>query len=193
MSSSKRAVEPPERLVEQSQKKKKRLVFRMSKEIYSLAQRMTAEKKDNFSGIKPPAESETIPQETAQPLNPGPSRIVTHHDKITAALCINIKGFTLYNGVISITELERVNNAHLAEAMHGMKIKQLRCYDDKTYKKVIDIKNSYPEMFENLHVLPVESFPINRCHFCHDENCHRWQATALLAKFHNLHFNPVKH
>lgn len=190
MSSKKRTeddtvTEPP--------REKKRISFKMSPEVMDLAKKMMSPEMMNMAEKIADATPSKIDEiEPTPPPCPRPTRIVTKHEDVTASLCINAKGFSLFNGVETVTNFS-VNHSHLAEVICEMRIKHLRIFDQKTLKIWSDIKQSYPQQLKHVQHYPVEQIPQENCNFCNTADCHRWNAVALLSHFHNLKFKNMKH
>lgn len=124
---------------------------------------------------------------------PEPKRRVFHHDKTAAVLAIGGTGFTLTNGVESVSYERCLNNPNLLREVLRMKVRVLNCMDERTHKMWRDVQRCYEKNFEKLQVYLLKPVEMRACEKCKNTNCHKWKASVGVCDRYKLRFDPIEH
>lgn len=124
---------------------------------------------------------------------PVTGRNVFRHNKVAAVLAIGGDGFTLTNGVDSVSYDRRLSNPDLHREVLNMKVRVLNCVDQRTYKIWSDVQKCYQNNFEKLKISLMEPIEMRKCETCKNDICHKWKASVGISERYKLKFDPIEH
>ena len=117
------------------------------------------------------------------------------HLKCIASLSVGVNGFTLFDGRVSIVYDGILDHSKLVKEICHRGVRLLYVADNRTLKKLKDIRESYPHLMpENIKIIIVRlKYTDQKCIYCKSEKCHRWLAVSCLSEVFNFYFDHIEH
>lgn len=122
-----------------------------------------------------------------------PEKKLIRHKKIAAVLAIGTDGFTLTNGVESVSQNKSLNNSSIVQEVMKMDVRILNCFDLRTFNMWTDVQQCYKNHFPKLKASLMDEIKMRKCNTCNNMTCHKWKASVGISNRYKLKFDPIKH